>query len=90
MRTASNIVRHELIGLKAVAISQDSRETQGRIIDETRNMLVFEAENGEKRIPKEHTIFRFFLSETKEWVRVEGRVLIARPEDRIKKRLDKW
>ena len=90
MRTASNIARHELIGLDTVAVSPDGRETEGRVIDETRNMLVIEAESSEKRIPKEHTVFRFFLPETKEWVRVEGRVLIARPEDRIKKRLEKW
>jgi len=85
MRTASNIVRHELIGLRVKTGSFD-----GKVIDESRNVIVIEAGGSEKKIPKESSVFSFHIPETGEWVKVDGNVIVARPEDRIKKKLEKW
>jgi ribonuclease P protein subunit POP4 len=93
MITPENIVRHELIGLSVkVYSSPDSTAVgaEGRVIDETRNMLVVETESGEKRLVKEQSVFSFRLPDSGKWVRVDGKVIVARPEDRIKKKLEKW
>ncbi len=94
MITPGNLVRHELIGL-AVKISESKNPQlsgiSGRVIDETRNTLVIEKGDGsEKRIAKEDCTFSFRMPGSGEWVSVEGSVILARPEDRIKKKLDKW
>jgi ribonuclease P protein subunit POP4 len=86
--TPSNLLRHELIGLRLnVAESSNStvRGLRGTVIDETRNMLVIENErNNEKRVSKAGNRFIFELDDGK-LVRVKGDRLILRPEDRIKK-----
>lgn len=85
MRSASNIARHELIGIRVRTDSSD-----GKVIDETRNVIIIEKDGSEKKIPKENTVFSFYIPETDEWVKVDGKVLLARPEDRVKKKLEKW
>lgn len=91
--TAHNLVRHELIGLKVrIVSSSDPMHTKvnGRVIDETYNMLKIEAKNSrEKTISKSNSIFIFTLP-NKTKVKVDGKVLIGRPEDRIKKKIAKW
>jgi len=90
MITPSNLVRHELIGLRVKADCAEAGHAEGRVIDESRNMLVIDTKKGEKRMPKEHSVFSFYLPDSRQWVRVDGKVIVARPEDRIKKRLEKW
>lgn len=85
---AHNLLQHELIGLR-IKVDESSNTTvrglEGRVVDETRNMLVIEnQERTEKRIPKAGNIFIFELG-TGVQVKVKGERLIARPEDRIKK-----
>lgn len=90
--TPENIVRHELIGLK-VKIKKSTNPSQiglkGLIIDETYNMLKIEVKEKEKLIPKNTTIFIFTLPNGKK-VEVDGKLLVGRPEDRIKKKLPRW
>lgn len=91
--TPQNIVRHELISLP-VRISKSTDPTlknlRGKIIDETYNTIKIETKNGkEKIIPKKNTIFIFTLPNRLR-VEVDGKVLIGRPEDRIKKKFAKW
>jgi ribonuclease P protein subunit POP4 len=86
--TPSNLLRHELIGLR-LNVDESSNSTvrglRGTVIDETRNMLVIENERSdEKRVPKAGNRFIFELDDGK-LVRVKGDRLISRPEDRIKK-----
>jgi ribonuclease P protein subunit POP4 len=83
-----NLVQHELIGLR-INVDESSNSTvrglEGRVVDETRNMLVIENEQRtEKKIPKAGNSFIFELNGGVH-VRVKGDRLIARPEDRIKK-----
>ncbi|MEM5802136.1 MAG: ribonuclease P protein subunit [Candidatus Aenigmatarchaeota archaeon] len=91
--TPKNLVRHELCGLK-VKISESTDPTQkgisGIVIDETYNTLKIETKEGkEKIIPKKNSIFIFTLPD-KTKVKVEGKLLVGRPEDRIKKKFPKW
>lgn len=91
-RTPENLVRHELIGLDVeVADSTDTgrQGLEGRVVDETRGTLVVETADGERRVPKDEATFRFALEEAE--VRVEGGLLVARPEERILKKFPrKW
>ena len=91
--TSQNIVRHEMIGLKVRM--QDSTDNSqkglhGKVIDETYNTLKIETRDGkEKTVIKENCIFVFTLPD-KTRVQVDGKLLVSRPEDRIKKKLPKW
>ena len=90
--TPQNLVRHELIGLK-VKIKQSTNKSQiglrGRVVDETYKTLKIETRKGEKAIPKDIAVFIFVLPNGTK-VQVDGKVLIGRPEDRIKKKLPRW
>lgn len=92
MRTPQNLVKHELIGLMAkVAESKNPKSVglSGKVIDETRNTLIIEKKDGkEAKLIKEGNVFIFDLGGQK--VRVDGKVLVARPEDRIKKKFSRW
>ena len=90
--TPYNLVRHELIGLE-VEIKESTNKNQvglkGSVIDETFKTLKIETDKGEKIIPKDITIFIFKLPNGTR-VQVEGKILLGRSEDRIKKKLPRW
>ena len=85
MRTKGNIVKHELIGLDIRVLRSSSIPAglRGRVIDETKNLLIIETAKGEKKVPKNHSIFEFEIPEGH--VTVNGERLLFRPEDRIKR-----
>ncbi len=93
MITPENLVRHELIGLKIEvkeARNPKSVGIRGRVIDETRNTLKIEKDNGkEATLAKGECTFVFILPGGRR-VSVRGEVMISRPEDRIKKKFKKW
>jgi len=94
MITAKNIARHELIGLKVEIVSSSNSShvgSKGVVTDETRQTITIELDNSktEKSFAKDQCIFRFLLP-SGEKVRVDGKLLVARPEDRVKKKLKKW
>jgi len=90
--TPQNLVRHELIGLD-VEIKESTNPSQvglkGKVTWETYSTIQIETAKGEKIIPKDITIFIFTLPNGTK-VQVDGKVLIGRPEDRIKKKLPRW
>jgi ribonuclease P protein subunit POP4 len=94
MITPENVVRHELIGLKVRIASSDNPEIaglSGRVIDESRNTLTIETPGkGEKRLIKDQCVFSFYLPSVRKRVKVDGKIIVARPEDRIKKKFEKW
>lgn len=90
--TPKNLVRHELIGLEVKVVNSSNPSQigiKGRVVDETRQMLVIQTKNGEKRIEKKSCLFVFRLPDGKK-LQVDGKILVGRPEDRIKKKLLKW
>lgn len=91
MRTPENLIRHELIGLRLKVIESSNKKNvgiSGKVIDESRNVIVIEGGKGEVRLAKEHNVFVFSLGKQK--VRIDGEILVGRPEDRIKKKFKKW
>lgn len=83
--SAANVLGHELIGLEAtVTRSPDRGKTgiKGKIVDETRNVLVIEEKGQEKKIPKNEASFLLKIGDEKK--EVDGKKLVARPEDRVK------
>lgn len=86
--TKRNVLRHELIGLKA-RIENSSNPTllgtHGTIINETRDMLVIEQAGGTKIVPKASSKFMFTLPGGEEVV-VDGGKLVGRPEERVRRR----
>ena len=82
-----NLTKHELIGhMVEVVESSDPAKAglKGRIVDETRNTFIIDCKGKEKTVAKAECTFRFSLGQT--LVEVDGKVLVARPEDRIKKK----
>ena len=84
-----SILRQDLIGLKAKVVrssNADCANVDGRVIDETRNTLKILHETKAKTIAKQTAVFHF-TAENGTILEVDGKVLIGRPEDRIKKRV---
>jgi len=80
------IAKGELIGLNLKIIeskNQDLVGLQGKVIDETKNMLTIETKKGIKKIIKSEIKMRLNVK-GKEFD-VDGKILVRRPEDRIKK-----
>lgn len=87
MTLPKELLRHELIGLKckvARASNDKLLKLEGTVIDETKNMLIIESRGERKKIPKKEVALIFELEGNK--IEVEGKLLIGRPEDRIKSR----
>ena len=90
--TPHNVLRHELIGLP-VRVSGVSlanlRPIRGTVIDETRNTLKIRTTRKTLVVPKDTTTFRFELPDGV-LVDVDGKRLVARPENRLKARVKRW
>lgn len=87
MRNKENILFHTFIGIPVEIIRGSSRRLvglRGNIVDETKNLLVLETEDGKKRIQKIGNVFRFEL-ESGEKIDVDGKKIMFRPEERPKK-----
>jgi ribonuclease P protein subunit POP4 len=83
-----NLAKHELISRVAEVVrATDPKKLgiKGKVVDETRNILVISMGGQEKRVPKAECTFRFELDRSV--VEVDGKLLVGRPEDRIKKRV---
>jgi len=81
----SNILRHELIGLRLRVLKSSSRGNaglHGRVLDESRNMIILDTVKGRKMVPKKDAVFEFTLQNGAS-TRVDGRLLVGRPEDRL-------
>mgnify|MGYP000274074016 CR=1 FL=1 len=87
-----DFVRGEFIGT-AVKIVDSKNPSQkgitGKVVDETRQMIIIKTDKGVKNFAKDQCIFSFQLP-SGEWIRVNGKLLVARPEDRVKKKFRKW
>jgi ribonuclease P protein subunit POP4 len=91
--TPRNLVRHELCGLKVRVVESTNpsqKGLEGKVVYETYNTLRIETKEGkEKIVPKDITVFVFTLPDGTK-VQVDGKLLVGRPEDRIKKKLPRW
>jgi ribonuclease P protein subunit POP4 len=86
MRPRGELRRHELIGLNIEVVSSTHPGyvgLRGRVVDETRHMLVIEVDGVEKKVPKAACVFEFDDHGRKE--RIRGSEIEFKPEDRIKR-----
>ena len=87
MINKDNVLVHEWIGLNARIRKSTCRgmeEIRGKIVDETKNTLLLEDENGNMRtIPKKTCVFELELWD--EWVKIDGSSVCYAPEERLKK-----
>ena len=89
MKVTPAIVQQELIGLdvKVVRSSHPGYVgIAGRVLDETRNTIIILHENKKKIIIKSTAVFNFTMPDGT-IVEIDGKTIIGRPEDRIKKRI---
>ena len=87
MRVAADIIRQEFIGTEAkIARSThaDFVGISGQVVDETKNTFVIQHEGRKKIVVKNSTVFNFQFSEGT-IVEIDGKLLVGRPEDRLKK-----
>lgn len=56
---------------------------KGKVVDETKNMLVIESKDREKRVLKEQV--KLLINFKKEKIKADGKIFVGRPEERIKK-----
>ena len=89
MKVAPNIIRHEFIGTEtkvAKSKHQGYVGISGKITDETRNTFVILHEGERKRVIKDSAVFHFKFHDGT-IVEIEGKLLVGRPEGRLKKRV---
>ena len=75
-------MKTELIGKKIEIIQSNNKSLigiQGKIVDETKNMLSIETDGKTRNIVKDQCVFEI------EGKTVEGKEITKRPEERIKK-----
>ncbi|MGV8176283.1 MAG: ribonuclease P protein component 1 [Candidatus Bilamarchaeaceae archaeon] len=79
---------HTLVGLEAEVVKSSARQNtglRGKVVDETKNLVVLETPEGDKRVPKASSVFRFFLGKGEGHTDVEGKKMMFRPVERAKK-----
>ena len=84
--TPQNIVKHELVGLSThVVESKDPNHVcrKGVILGESKEMIQIGTEEGAIAVPKGICVFDMTLPDS------TGGLLRGRPEDRMKKRLNR-
>ncbi len=89
MRVTPKILQDEFIGLKAKVVKSKNPcyvGISGRVIDETRNTIKLLHKGEEKVIVKDVSVFNFTLPDGTV-VEIDGKIIVGRPEDRVKKRV---
>jgi ribonuclease P protein subunit POP4 len=87
MKITADIVRCEFIGANAKVHRSSHPESvgiSGRVVDETRNTFSILRKAKQKIVAKESNVFRFKFQDGT-IVEVDGKILVGRPEDRLKK-----
>jgi len=86
VKKTKDLLRDELIGLPAEIVGSrnpDDIGAKGMIVDETKNTITIASEKKKRRYWKNNiTIATTYQGQD---VRVEGRLLVGRPHERIKR-----
>jgi ribonuclease P protein subunit POP4 len=87
MKVTPEIIQYEFIGTEA-KVSKSKHPSyvgiSGKIIDETRNTFTILHEGKRKKVIKGSAVFHFKFSDGTV-VEIDGKLLTARPEDRLKR-----
>ncbi|MGA2386939.1 MAG: ribonuclease P protein subunit [Candidatus Bathyarchaeia archaeon] len=87
MKVTSDVIRCEFIGTEgkvAKSPHEDYVGVGGKVIRETKNTLTFLNQGQRRSIIKESAIFNFKFDDGT-IVQIDGKLLVGRPEDRLKK-----
>jgi ribonuclease P protein subunit POP4 len=87
MKVTPDIIRYEFIGTQvkvAQSLHQDYIGLSGRVVDETRNTFTLLDAGKARSVIKEFSVFNFTFDDGTV-VDVDGKLLVGRPEDRLKK-----
>lgn len=79
-----DVIKYEFIGERIEVVDAKNKDligVSGKVINETKNM--FELDNGKKLI-KDQCKFDVHIDE--KVFRIDGKLLVGRPEDRVKKK----
>ena len=91
--TPRNLIFHELIGLNVKVVKCSNKDCigiNGIIVDESKNIFYIKGDDGKiRKLIKRNCVFLFELP-SGEKVLVDGRVIVGRPEERIKRVVKKW
>jgi ribonuclease P protein subunit POP4 len=88
MSVSPSVVQYEFIGLETTVVKSSNPDVvglSGKVVDETRNTLTILQDNTEKVIVKDTSVFEFVLPD-KTVVEIDGKFIMGRPEDRLKRR----
>ncbi|MCJ7613502.1 ribonuclease P protein component 1 [Candidatus Bathyarchaeota archaeon] len=88
MMITSSIVQDEFIGLEARVVRSSNPDLvgiAGKVVDETRNTFTILQNGDQKVVVKDTSVFGFVMPDGTV-VEIDGKVIMGRPEDRIKKR----
>jgi ribonuclease P protein subunit POP4 len=89
MKVTPDIIQYEFIGTEA-KVSKSTHPGYvgilGKIIDETRNTFTILHEEKRKKVIKGSAVFHFKFSDGT-IVEIDGKLLVGKPEDRLKKRV---
>ncbi|MCW4052127.1 MAG: ribonuclease P protein subunit [Candidatus Bathyarchaeota archaeon] len=89
MKVKPTIAQQEFIGLEASVTKSPnlhSMHITGVVVDETRKTFVIQQDRKRKTVMKNQTLFHFTLPD-KTTVKIDGKILLGRPEERLKKRI---
>ena len=89
MKVTPAILQQEFIGLNARVVRSSHPDyvgIAGRVLDETRNTISILHKEKKKIIIKSTAVFHFTLPDGT-IVEMDGKAIVGRPEDRIKKRV---
>jgi ribonuclease P protein subunit POP4 len=87
VKVTPDIIRHEFIGTEGkIAKSPHAAYVgiHGEVIDETKNTFTIMHKGKTKSVIKTSAVFNFKFSDGT-IVEIDGRLLVGRPEDRLKK-----
>ncbi len=86
---SSSIVQDEFLGLELTVVKSLNYSNvgiTGKVVNETRNTFTI-SQNGEQKVlVKDTSVFSFIMTDGTV-VEIDGKAIMGRPEDRIKKRL---
>ena len=88
MKVTPRIVQHEFIGLEATVVKSSNPtavDISGKVVNETRNTFTILQNDAQKVVVKDTSVFHFVLPDGTV-VEIDGKVIMGRAEDRIKKR----
>ncbi len=87
MKVTPDIIRYEFIGTEGKVVLSPHKDyigLGGRVIGETKNTFTFLQEGQAKSIIKEFSVFNFTFDDGTV-VDIDGKLLVGRSEDRLKK-----